>query len=165
MRVRLTGWRPIGASIRPLRAIRPCATARYSRVTLCDWSWRTRSVVLVEPVHDSGARHAGQRGSVLEKRVQKCSMPVAVSGVHDHPGRLVDDYQRIVLVHDFERNILRAVSPRRGHGRGDDIDYLAAPHLVPRPHGTPIYHDLAGAHPLRQSAAGMFRQQPRENAV
>ena len=110
-------------------------------MTLRACSWRTRSVcaasvlrddqeaarVLVEAVHDAGARHAGERGRVREQGVEQRSAPVAAAGVHDQPRRLVDDEERVVFVDDRERDVLGPVGEVPRHrGAGVERDALAA---------------------------------------
>src|SRR6185437_4302403 len=74
--------------------------------------------ILVEAMHDAGPRHPADAREALaamgDQRIDESSLPVAGAGVHDEAGRLVDHDQRVVLVEDVERDLLRT---ERGRGR------------------------------------------------
>ena len=79
--------------------------------------------VLVQAVHDAGARHAGERRRVREQRVEQRAVRLAGAGMHDQAGGLVDDDERRILVHDLERHALRLRRGRvrqRAAARSDD---------------------------------------------
>ena len=107
-----------------LRAATPCAIARYSRCTSRAAIARTSAVtrgsvladdhqprrVLVEPVHDAGARQRrGPRVIVPASRSAAC--PTNCRRPDARPaGRLVDHEQVLVFVHDGERH---GLGPKR----------------------------------------------------
>ena len=137
MRRRCTGSRPIG---RADLATRPAGHAVDERqVLLLDRAarelQRERAMglvalghhqqagrALVEPVNDAGAQHAADPGQVRhagEQRVHQGAARRASAGVDDETGRLVEDQQRPVLVHDAQRDVLglRLGRRRRRHAR------------------------------------------------
>ena len=63
--------------------------------------------VLVETVNDARPRNPRKLRRVMQQRVGKRSVPVAAARMDDQAGGLVDDEQRIVLVHDDEIDRLR----------------------------------------------------------
>ena len=58
-----------------------------------------------------GPRHAADAGEARaamgDQRVDERAVGIAGAGMHDEPGRLVDDDDGVVLVDDVERNCLR----------------------------------------------------------
>src|SRR5438309_11012471 len=46
---------------------------------------------------------------MMKQSIHQRPVEVARSGVNDHPGRLVDDKQMLILEYDFERDVLRFV--------------------------------------------------------
>ena len=104
--VRRVGWRPIGASTMPPRAMSPAASAMYSRFTLRAASCRTSvglrgerlgddeepARVLVEAMDDARARDRGElraRGGGAHSAA--CPARLPAPGCTTRPGRLVDD--------------------------------------------------------------------------
>ena len=67
--------------------------------------------VLVEPMHDAGARHARELRRVMQQRVEQRAVAVAGARMHDEPGRLVDDEERVVLGNDRQRDRLGQTTP------------------------------------------------------
>ena len=57
-------------------------------------------------------------GAMVEQGVDQSAVEIAGGGMDDHPGRLVDDEQMLVLEDDLERDILRLVmrGPRLRNG-------------------------------------------------
>ena len=84
--------------------------------------------LLVEPVHDAGADHTADTGqarrAVMEQCVDERARRHAGAGMHDHPGRLVDDDQIVILMDDIERNGLGR-GPCRFRRRYDQHDPVA----------------------------------------
>ena len=65
---------------------------------------------------------------MVEQGVDQSAVEIARRGMDDHPGRLVDDEQMLVLEDDVERDVLRLVM--RGLRLGDgDLDRLPATRL------------------------------------
>ena len=121
--------------------------------------------VLVEPVHDAGARYAGKLWCMVQERVEQRALPVAASRMHDQPGRLVDDKDVRVLVRDSQGNVLRRLRCVIGQGPGVQRDAFAAPDLalgIPR---RIVDADFSLFHPGGESAARMLRQQARERLI
>ena len=179
MRVRERGWRPIGASISPPAATRPCTSARYSRFTVRAASWRTRAVcasgvlattsrperVLVETMDDPGARDAGERGSMVDERVSERAVEVPGARMNDQARRFVDHDDRVVLVHDRERERLGPVAGvARGRGRVQR-DALAAPHLALDVAARGVHGDPPLAHPALETAPRVLREHPGERLI
>ncbi len=78
--------------------------------------------VLVEAMHDAGAHPADPgeaRAAMREQRVDQRPRRVAGRRMHDHAGRLVDDDQVRILVHDSQRDGLTRESDRRSLGDND----------------------------------------------
>ncbi len=122
--------------------------------------------VLVEPVHDARARQRGQRGRVMQQRVLQRAVAVAAARMHDEAGRLVEDEERVVLVHDRERDRLRGHAVVGRRRRFGDDDRLAAVQLVARRHDDRrADDDLAGLDPALEAIARMLRQQLRQRLV
>ena len=122
--------------------------------------------ILVEAVHDAGARDVVQLRQVVQQGVEQGAAPVAVARMDDESGRLVEDEQRLVLIDDIERNVLG----RRRLGpfvrRLGDADLLAAPEFVLGLGERGAGHvDAPFADPALQPAARMLRQQAGENLV
>ena len=87
---------------------------------------------LVEPVHYPRSHlTAGRRptSAAAEQRVNERARMVAGRRVNHHPGRLVDDEQVFIFIHDFERNRLR-----HGHRRVSlgnlDLDDVSGRHSI-----------------------------------
>jgi hypothetical protein len=79
-------------------------------------------VVLVEPVHDARALVARERSEVVavrKKRVDERPAPVAVGGMHHHPGGLGEHDHVVVLEADVERHVFRDEVRRRHRGELD----------------------------------------------
>ncbi len=64
---------------------------------------------------------------MVEQRVDERSVAIARSRVDNHPRRLVDDNEMLVLEHDFERNVLR-FEVEGGEGRECDCEGHALSH-------------------------------------
>ncbi len=65
--------------------------------------------LLVQTVDHSGPLRLplrGERPTATEQRVHESPAPVAGRGVDDHPRRLIDDEEILVLVDDADRNVL-----------------------------------------------------------
>ena len=63
----------------------------------------------VEPMDDAGPRRPtafAQFLQVVGERASKRTFPMAAGRMDDHPGRLIDHGQGVVLVEDFQRDIL-----------------------------------------------------------
>ena len=84
--------------------------------------------LLVQPVDDPGPGHAANAAelaaAMVKQRVDQGVTLVAGSGMHDQSCRLVQHDQRIVLIQDVQRNILRMCLGRAGFGPIDP-DLLA----------------------------------------
>src|SRR5258706_5364852 len=81
--------------------------------------------VLVQPVHDAGARDAadaGERGAAMgEQRVDQRAVDIAGGGMHDEAGGFDEDDEVGILVQDAKRNVLRDRVGGRGRGHDDRI--------------------------------------------
>src|SRR5579859_322677 len=100
---------------------------------------------LVEPVHDArpllpaGGRPGAPKA---EQGVDQGAAVVARRRMHDHPGRLVDHDDVLVLIHDVEVDGLggRGAGTR---GRHLELDHVAGRHVVGGARRHPVDHDPA----------------------
>ena len=129
----------------------------------CDYQQTTG--VLVEAVHDTRTRQASQLRRVREQRIEQRPVPVAAARMNDEPRRLVQDEERLVLVHHVERDVLRTESEYLRIGFGVDLDALAAAQLLPRNGGKPVERHVVIPHPARKAAARVLRQQAGEDLI
>ena len=67
--------------------------------------------------------------AMMDQRVDQRAGPVAGAGMHDQPGRLVDDDQLVILVEDVERDVLALRLGRLRLGQLDG-DCLAGAQLA-----------------------------------
>lgn len=66
--------------------------------------------IAIEPMDDAGPRRsaaATERAEMMGQRTRQRPFPMALCRVNDHSGRLVDDDNRVILVENDERNVLR----------------------------------------------------------
>ena len=75
------------------------------------------------------AVEVAQVAEVKLQGVDQRAAPVPLGRVHHHVGRLVDDGEVLVLVEDFERDVLGDRHGCVGSGR-HDADLVAGAHLV-----------------------------------
>ena len=121
--------------------------------------------LLVEAVHDAGARQPLERRHVVQERIEHRSRPVAAAGM-DHEPRGLGDHQHVrILMDDVERDGFRPECRLLGPREQDHLDAFAAPQLQSRPGALAI--DQHGAFPdqLRQARSRLLRQQAREGLV
>ena len=114
---------------------------------------------------DAGARHAGERRRVMQQGVGEGAVPVAGARVDDHPGRLVDDDDGLVLVHDLEPDRLRRVPVAGAAGGRAERHTLAAPDFPFHVGLRRVDRDSSRAHPRLQPAPGVLRKEARERLV
>ena len=122
--------------------------------------------ILVQPVHDAGARQAGSAGVMGQQPVQQGAAPMPGGGVHHQTGGLVDHHQVRVFVQHGQRHGLG----HKGHGlwRGPQLHLQSQPHLhACRRLGHRLATHLHGAigHELLQVRAGKFGDQLRQRLV
>ena len=120
--------------------------------------------ILVEAVHDAGARQRRQRRRVVQQGIHERAFAVTGAGMHHQPRRFVDDEQLGVLVNEVERDILRRC---RGHRRRRHVDLhaLAAADPVALARlDAPDPHPPVG-NPLLQLRTGEFRKQHRQRLI
>ena len=164
MRVRLRGWRPIGASTRRARARRRRARARGTRARLrARRAARTSAVcaarvfattmqaarVLVEAVHDAGARQRGGAGVVVQQGVEQRAR--AGCRCRDaRPGRPAcrSPAVRRPRTRSASGDVLGRNAWRARAGTQLDVDALAAAHAAARRrHGAPSTRTSPGVDP------------------
>ncbi len=140
----------------PDRRPRPPA---YSRVTLRACNWRTSAVcaasvlrddqeaagVLVEAMDDAGARQP-RRAPVRDAAARSAACPASCRArMHHEPGRLVDDQERVVLVHHGKLDGLGHVSCLGRIGLCADDHALAAANLGADVHDGSVHgHETRG---------------------
>ena len=156
---RFDGSRPIGASMRrPAMHLAPderdvflldLAVAKLARqlfvrrVVLGDHHQPRRAAI--EPMHDPGpllAADAAQIVDVVQQRVDQRAARMAGRRMDDHPGRLVDDDEVVVLVEDRQRQRF-GLRHRVDRRRRIDDDLLAALHRLVRLGLAPADADVA----------------------
>ena len=120
--------------------------------------------VLVEPVHDAGARQPAEFGVARQQRVLQRLVGVAGAGMHDQPGGFVDDEDVLVLVRHHERNGLGFRCRFLGHGAGNG-DHFTAVDLVPGAANGPVDQHFTGLDPRLEAAAGVVGQQASKRLV
>jgi hypothetical protein len=154
MRVRAIGWRPIAVPAYAAVHEREVFALHAPRGELAhEVGLRLRrprhdeqaARVLVEAVHDPGAGDLREPRRVVQERVHQRAPPVPGPGMDHQPGRLVDDQERVVLVHDRQGDRFGLAA---GIGRRSLVD-----------------GDAALAHPQLEAAAGMLREHARERLV
>ena len=121
--------------------------------------------LLVQPMDDAGARHAGEGGRVVQQRVQQRSVPVAAARMDDEARRLVDDDQRLVLVHDRQRDRLRRVRTVARVRRRQHDHRFAAAGLARRIGRDAVDVHAAGVDPGAQPGPREFGQRLRQRRV
>ena len=64
--------------------------------------------LLVQPVHDAGPAHPANAGKTVaamrQQGMHQCTLPVTGGGMHDQPGRLVDDDQLAIFISHIKRD-------------------------------------------------------------
>jgi hypothetical protein len=115
--------------------------------------------VAVEPVHDPGALGVLAARDAVRERLDERALRVAARRVHDHPCRLVDHEQVLVLPGDLERCL------RHRRGRLGCVLLLHPHQLAPGehvplgPHGA-VHGDVAAVdQPLRRRPRARVRSQ------
>ena len=173
--------RPIGASIVPVRAGGcPSTSARYSRRSAASRQQRLQRAmdrvvlgddqqpggVAIEPMDDPRPPRLLAAGGPPLERLGERPGPVTARGMHDHPGRLVDDQQVLVLVGDAEVRALVHRCDRRRPPSGTivDLDRLAGLDEVALGRERAVDEHAAGVDQrLRSRArAERLRQEPVE---
>ncbi len=120
--------------------------------------------VLVEAMHDAGARQLVEVRRVMQQRVLQSTVPIARGGMNHESGRLVDHQNLLVFVYQVQGyRLWRAFAPCLQ----DDIDphLLAAPDLVSASAKFTIDLYAALFDPLLQAAARKLRQQIGEGLI
>ena len=85
--------------------------------------------VLVQPVHDAGARQGRRTAMMRQQGVEQGAGPVARCRVH-HPARVfVDHHQVLVFVNDGDGQRLGSESLAFGRGSQVELDVLPGPEL------------------------------------
>ncbi len=121
--------------------------------------------IFVQAMHDARASDTGELRRVVQQRVGKRAVAVAGSRMNDQPGRLVDDEDCFVLMHDLQRQRLRRKKSGGGFGQRVHQDPLAAADLAARIRGRTGKQHAAGVYPGPDAAARMLGQELRESAV
>ena len=133
--------------------------------------WRARHEqqpggVLVEAMHNAGARHGGEGRLEFEQRVLQRTSRDSGAWMHHESGRLVDHQQRGITVQDAKRQ-------RGGAGlhAGDcgelrlDTQPLARPHGVAALRNGTVELHPTSVDPALQASPRVLRQQPCKHCV
>jgi len=114
--------------------------------------------VLVQAVHDTGARQPGQIGIVMQQGVLQRTIRVAGRRMHHQSGRLVDDQQLAVRVAHIERDGLR-LNVRLFEQSRVNLDAFAAAHPLLRRGRAVVDLHASQLYPLLQAAARVAAKQ------
>ena len=121
--------------------------------------------VLVEPVHDAGARQLREPRVVREQRVLQRVVRIAGAGMHDEARRLVDDQDVLVLPGD-RRARCPARRPRRRPRPGASSSMRSPPATMSRGRGTrPSTRSMPVVDPALQARARELGQGVGERLV
>jgi len=115
-------------------------------------------------MHDAGARQLREPRFAVQQRVLQRGARIAGSRVHDQTGRLVDDDQRLVLVHHVERDWFSGERDARFLERVER-DSLAAGDEVARTRFAAVHPHPAGVDPVLEPGARVLRKQRRQRLV
>jgi outer membrane protein assembly factor BamD len=119
---------------------------------------------LVQPVDYPRPGQVGQRGIIVQQRIQQRPDRIASGRVHHQAGRLVNDQQIGVRVDHLQRDILGAIARLR-LDRGIDAHGLAAVEALANLRNALVQADLSGTYPLLQAAAGILLHQLSQGLV
>jgi hypothetical protein len=121
----------------------------------------------IETVDDPGpedAADARQVAQAVEQRVDQRSGRRPGPGVHDEAGRLVDDHEVLVLVHDPQRDVLGLWEGRHWL-RPIQVDLLARLQAHRRSYGLPFEADIPRSDHGLQARACFVRETRSEPAI
>ena len=121
--------------------------------------------VLVQAMHDAGARHAGQLRIAMQQTVEQSAVPVAGAGMGHQPGRLVDHDPVGAVGHHGEGNGFRREGQAFRAGLGADFDPVGRSDEGAYPGRRPIDPHMAVFDPALQAAAGMLGKQRGQHLV
>ena len=120
--------------------------------------------VLVQPMHDAGARQLLQAGIAVQQAVEQGAAGMTRRRMHHQPGRLVDDKKLFVLVEQAELDGLRPVEGLRAL-RDVQIQPVADRYLVFGPGHRAVEQHLALADPALLATAREIGQQAVQRLV
>jgi len=121
--------------------------------------------ILIESMNNAGARKRRELRRVMKERVQQRPVAVAAARVDDQARRLVDDENRVVLVHDGKLDRLRHIRDRERFLQDLDHDPLAARQPPFALRDRAIERDAPRVDPVLEPTAGMLGNQLRERLV
>ena len=114
--------------------------------------------VLVEPMHEARARQHRERWVEVEQRILQRARPVTRARMHDQADGLVDHEQRLVAVHELQRNRFGLDCDRRRE-LGCERELLAALQQRSRARRLARQRELARVDPGLQAAPRELREQ------
>ena len=122
--------------------------------------------VLVEAMHDPGARHRRECGVEREQRVLQRARRDPGARMHDQPGRLVDHQQGRIAMHDPERHGRRTgVHAQIDRELRLDAQALARPHGVAALRDGTVEQHPTVIDPALQAGSRILRQQARKHRI
>jgi hypothetical protein len=120
--------------------------------------------ILIQSMHDSGARHSGKRGGMMQQGILQGAIAVPRRRMHNQSGRFIDHEELVVFEDQVECDGLgEAVSARLN--QRIEMNDLAGPDLVAGATGHPVDANLTTVDPMLQTAAREFRHGSRQHLI
>ena len=110
------------------------------------------------------APDAGEVRAMVEESVDQGVRLIARSGMHDQPGRLVQNEEVFVFKKNRERDLLRLVFDLLHH-RLDQPNDIASPDCFPTPRHCAVEEGVARLDQRLETGPGKLRQCPGEVAI
>lgn len=120
--------------------------------------------VLVEPMHDAGARNCRECRFMMQQRILQRPIGIPSCGMDDQARRLVDDQKLLVLVDEVECDRL-GQTIALGFEFSLHANRFATPDLVAAAARTIVDQDLSRVDPLLEPTARKLGHQGRERLI
>ncbi len=120
--------------------------------------------ILVQSVHDPGAGQLDEAGVVVQQGIQERAFGITGAGMHDQPGRLIDDQYFVIFINDRkrDRHWLRCKHRRL---RTTQFDVFTPMHGLPGFGRYRVDQDAGVQQPRFQQAARVVREDVREGLI
>ncbi len=120
--------------------------------------------VLVQPMHDTGARHVDQVGHVMQQGVEQRAIRMARCRMYHQPCGLVQYQDVFILEDDIQRNVLRhPLALRLLLGR--QLEDRPCVYRIARAQHRTVDREQAILYPGAEARAGMVGEQLRRDLV